>query len=149
MVLRHEGPCRSRQSRVELIHSATATAANVADSTILPHLLHGRETRVWGDRAYQGQTAVIRRVAPQAQDWTNRRVRSRGRLDAEAWAKNRTKSKVRAKVEHVIGVIKRIFGFTKVRYRGLAKNAHRLLVTCALTNLYLVRRHVLQPTTST
>jgi IS5 family transposase len=132
-------------SKSRLIHSATATAANVADSTVLPRLLHGRETRVWGDRAYQGQTAVIRRVAPQAQDWTNRRVRSRGRLDAEAWAKNRTKSKVRAKVEHVIGVIKRIFGFTKVRYRGLAKNAHRLLVTCALTNLYLVRRQ-LQPT---
>jgi len=42
-------------------------------------------------------------------------------------------------------VIKRIFGFTKVRYRGLSKNTHRLLVTCALTNLYLVRRR-LQPT---
>lgn len=88
---------------------------------------------------------MIRRVAPQAQDCTNRRVRSHGHIDAAAWAKNRTKSKVRAKVEHVIGVIKRIFGFTKVRYRGLAKNTHRLLVTCALTNLYVVR-HRLQPT---
>ncbi len=127
-------------SQSKLIHSVVATAANVADSTVLPRLLHGRETRVWGDRAYQGQTAVLRRVAPQAQDYTNRRVRYRGRRDVEAWGKNRTKSKVRAKVEHVIGVIKRIFGFTKVRYRGLAKNTHRLLVTCALTNLYLVRR---------
>ena len=103
-----------------------------------------RETRVWGDRAYQGQTAVIRAVAPQAQDFTNRRVRRQGIVDVVEWAKNRTKSRVRAKVEHVIGVIKCIFGFTKVRYRGLTKNTHRLLVTCALANLYVVRR--LQPT---
>ena len=42
---------------------------------------------------------------------------------------------MRAKVEHPIGVVKRVFGFVKVRYRGLAKNAHRLVVTCALANL--------------
>ena len=65
-------------------------------------------------------------------------------MDVVEWAKNRTKSRVRAKVEHVIGVIKCIFGFTKVRYRGLTKNTHRLLVTCALATLYVVRR--LQPT---
>jgi IS5 family transposase len=59
-------------------------------------------------------------------------------------AKNRTKSKVRAKVEHPIGVIKRIFGFAKVRYRGLRKNAHRLLVSCALANLFMVRRQFLR-----
>jgi transposase, IS5 family len=132
-------------SQSKLIHAAIATAAHVADSTMLPGLLHGRETRVWGDRAYQGQTAILRRVAPQAQDFTNRRVRYQGVVDRVEWAKNRTKSRVRAKVEHVIGVIKRIFGFTKVRYRGLVKNSHRLLVTCALTNLYVVRRR-LQPT---
>jgi IS5 family transposase len=51
---------------------------------------------------------------------------------------------VRAKVEHIIGVIKRVFGFAKVRYRGLAKNAHRLFVTCALANLFMVRRHLLR-----
>ena len=59
-------------------------------------------------------------------------------------AKNRTKSKVRPKVEHAIGVIKRIFGFAKVRYRGLEKNANRLFATCALANLYLVRRKLLR-----
>jgi IS5 family transposase len=57
---------------------------------------------------------------------------------------NRTKSKVRARVEHVIGVIKRVFGFAKVRYRGLKKNTHRLLVTCALANLFIMRRHLLR-----
>jgi IS5 family transposase len=59
-------------------------------------------------------------------------------------AKNRTKSKVRSKVEHSIGVIKRVFGFAKVRYRGLDKNANRLFVTCALANLFLARGHLLR-----
>ena len=65
-------------------------------------------------------------------------------IDERTRAKNRTKSKVRAKVEHAIGVIKRVFGFVKVRYRGLAKNANRLFATCALANLYLVRRRLLR-----
>ena len=56
--------------------------------------------------------------------------------------KNRTKSSVRAKVEHPFLILKRIFGFAKTRYKGLAKNAHRLFVTCALTNLYLMRRRL-------
>jgi IS5 family transposase len=64
-------------------------------------------------------------------------------VDAVERETNRTKATVRAKVEHAIGIIKRLFGFTKVRYRGLAKNTHRLLVTCALANLFLVRRRLL------
>ena len=65
-------------------------------------------------------------------------------MDEVERAKNRTKSKVRAKVEHPIGIIKRVFGFTKVRYRGLKKNTHRLLVTCALANLLIARRHLVR-----
>ncbi len=57
-------------------------------------------------------------------------------------AKNQSKSRVRVKAEHTIGVIKRVFGFQKVRYRGPAKNLHRLEVTAALANLYTVRRRV-------
>src|SRR5437588_7039219 len=131
-------------SRTKLIHAVAATPANVADSTVLPELLHGQETRVWGDQAYRGQRAVIREHAPKARDFTNRRYRHRGVVDEVERAKNRTKSKVRARVEHVIGVIKRVFGFAKVRYRGLQKNTHRLLVTCALANLFMVRRHLLR-----
>jgi IS5 family transposase len=131
-------------SRTKLIHAAAATPANVADSTVLPDLLHGNETRVWGDQAYRGQRAVIRESAPKARDFTNRRYRHRGVVDEVERAKNRTKSKVRARVEHVIGIIKRVFGFAKVRYRGLRKNTHRLLVTCALANLFTVRRHLLR-----
>ena len=131
-------------SKTKLIHSVVATAANVADSTILPDLLHGEETRVWGDQAYRGQQDVIRDCAPKAKDFTNRRYRHCGVVDELEKARNRTKSKVRAKVEHVFGVIKRVFGFAKVCYRGLEKNAHRLFVTCALANLFMVRHRLLR-----
>jgi IS5 family transposase len=131
-------------SRSKVIHAVVATAANVADATVLPDLLHGDETRVWGDQAYRGQRAVIREAAPNALDFTNRRYRHRGVVNEAEKARNRTKSKVRAKVEHCFGVIKRVFGFAKVRYRGLDKNAHRLFVTCALANLFLVRDRLLR-----
>ena len=131
-------------SKMKLIHAVVATAANVADSTVLPDLLHGEETRIWGDQAYRGQTEVIKEQAPEALDFTNRRYRHRGEVDEEERRKNRSKSSVRSKVEHVFAVIKRLFGFDKVRYRGLDKNAHRLFVTCALANLFMVRRRLLR-----
>jgi IS5 family transposase len=130
-------------SKTKIIHSAAATAANVADCRLLPDLLHGGETRVWGDQAYRGQRGVIIEHAPRAKDFTNRRYRHKGVVDEKERAKNRTKSKVRAKVEHAFFVIKRVFGFARVRYRGLDKNAHRLFVACALANLFMARRHLL------
>src|SRR5437764_14924127 len=75
-------------SRTKLIHAVVATPANVADSTVLPELLHGQETRVWGDQAYRGQRAVIREHAPKARDFTNRRYRHRGVVDEIERAKN-------------------------------------------------------------
>jgi IS5 family transposase len=131
-------------SQTKLIHSVVATAANVADSAVLPDLLHGEETRVWGDQAYRGQRERIHEAAPRAADFTNRRYRHNGLVNEIERAKNKTKSSVRAKVEHVFAVIKLKFGFTKVRYRGLDKNAHRLFVTCALANLFMARRHLLR-----
>ncbi|CAG0938575.1 hypothetical protein GPROT2_00289 [Gammaproteobacteria bacterium] len=130
-------------SKTKLVHTVLASAANVDDRDALPYLLHGRERRVWGDQGYQGQTAVIHERAPKAKDFTNRRYRFHGQVNELEKAKNRNKSRVRAKVEHVFGVIKNLFGFRKVRYRGLAKNLHRLEVTAALANLYLVRRQLL------
>ena len=82
--------------------------------------------------------------APRARDFTNRRHRHKGLVDDAERAKNRTKSKVRAKVEHAFFVIRRVFGFARVRYRGLDKNAHRLFVACALANLFMARRHLLR-----
>jgi IS5 family transposase len=130
-------------SKTKLIHTALVTAAHVADATVLPELLHGEETRVWGDQAYRGQTDVIQQRAPRAQDCTHRRYRYKDHIDEVERAKNRTKSTVRSKVEHVFGVMKLKFGFVKVRYRGLAKNANRLFATCALVNLFLVRKRLL------
>jgi IS5 family transposase len=133
-------------SKTKLIHTILASAANVADSDALPHLLHGKETRVWGDQAYRGQKQAMRKVARRARDFTNQRYRWGSRVDEQIKAVNRTKSKVRSKVEHAIGVIKRVFGFQKVRYRGLAKNLHRLQVTAGLANLFMVRRRLLRAT---
>jgi len=130
-------------SRTKLIHTILASAANVADVLALPHLLHGKETRVWGDQAYRGHSEQMREVAPRALDFTNQKYRWKNRIDERIKVVNRIKSKIRSRVEHTIGVIKRIFGFQKVRYRGLAKNLHRLQVTAALANLYIVRKRLL------
>jgi IS5 family transposase len=127
-------------SKTKLIHTIRASVANVPDVDALPYLLHGRETRVWGDQGYQGRTGVIRGCAPGAKDFTNRRYRRNGFINETEKAKNRNRSQVRAKVEHIIGVIKRIFGFQKLRFRGLAKSLDRLEVTAALANLFSVRR---------
>lgn len=130
-------------SKTKLIHSVVATAANVHDSQVLGDLLHGEETRVWGDSAYSCQKDVIAEHAPGAKDFTNQKGRRNFPLSADEKMKNRTKSKVRAKVEHPFLVLKQIFGFSKVRYRGLDKNATRLFVACGLVNLYLARRRLL------
>jgi IS5 family transposase len=133
-------------SKTTLVHAVVATAAHTADAAVLPQLLHGDETKVWGDQAYRGQRKVIHECAPRAKDCTNQRDRHSGVVDEVEREKNRVKAKVCAKVEHVFAVIKLKFGFTKVRYKGLAKNAHRLLVTCALANLYMVRKKLRCPT---
>ncbi len=126
----------------KLIHSVVATAANVADSRVLGQLLHGEETEVWGDQAYQGQSETLRQHAPKATDRINRRWRSKLKSYPEQREQNRIQSKTRSRVEHVFAVMKLKFGFTRVRYRGLAKNLNRLLTTCALINLCTARNHL-------
>jgi IS5 family transposase len=133
-------------SQTKLIHSVAATAANVHDSQLLGNLLHGNETRVWGDSAYTGQGDAIREHAPNAKDFTHQKGNRHHPLSDEEKARNKTKSKVRAKVEHPFLILKRVFGFAKVRYRGLEKNATRLFVACGLVNLYMVRRRLLRAT---
>ena len=131
-------------SHSKLIHSVVATPANVHDSRVLRDLLHGDETRVWGDSAYAGQKAVILEVAPDAKDFTQAKGSRYRKLTESERSRNRNKSRVRAKVEHQFGIIKRQFGFTKVRYRGLSKNAHRLIVACALSNLVMAKQALLK-----
>jgi len=124
-------------SQTGLVHSASVTAGNVHDSQELPNLLHGRETRLYGDSAYRGekQRERLKEIAPRAKDFTNKRAyRSRPLSDADRQT-NRRKSSVRAKVEHPFLTLKRIWGFAKVRYRGLAKNANRAFAMLAMINL--------------
>lgn len=89
---------------------------------------------------------MIREHAPRATDFTHRKGRRNRPLTEEEKLQNRTKSKVRARVEHPFLILKRIFGFVKVRYRGLAKNRTRLVVACGLVNLYMARRQLLTKT---
>ena len=134
-------------SRTKLIHTVLASAANIHDSLALPHLLHGKERCVWGDSAYRGQREAIRKRAPHARDCTQKRVNDKNPMAEDLRRRNRNKSKVRAKVEHCFYIIKRLFGFSQVRYRGIAKNLNRLQVTCALANLFSARKHLLRVTT--
>jgi IS5 family transposase len=132
-------------SQSGLAHSAVVTPANIHDKHPLPDLLHGQERRVYGDSAYASQKTLIRGKAPKAKDFTNERIRRAGEVDEAKRAKNRTKSKIRARVEHVFAVVKRLWGFTKVRYRGLAKNASRAFTALALANIYLARHRLMAP----
>ena len=132
-------------SQSGLAHSAVVTPANIHDKHPLPDLLHGQERRVYGDSAFASQKTLIRGKAPKAKDFTNERIRRAGEVDEAKRAKNRTKSKIRARVEHVFAVVKRLWGFTKVRYRGLSKNASRAFTALALANIYLARHRLMAP----
>jgi IS5 family transposase len=129
-------------SKEGIVHSVCSTAASVSDVHMLPELLHGDEKKVWGDAGYQGQTEAIHEAAPQAQDMTSRRVKTKAGVDEAEKRRNRTKARVRAKVEWPFRIVKRVFGFTKVRYRGLKKNHEWLCAAFALANFYKNRKRL-------
>lgn len=124
-------------SKTGLIHSASVTAANVHDSQQVEHLLHGNETRFYGDSAYRGraQRERLKELAPNAKDFTNKRAYRNTPLTEADKEANRRKSSIRAKVEHPFLILKRLWGFAKVRYRGLAKNANRAFAMLAAINI--------------
>lgn len=128
--------------KTKLIHTVVATAGNVADGPMIGRLLHGQERAVWGDKAYVGQRTAIRRAAPRARDLTLAKAQANNPLMPVDEHVNRMRSKIRSRVEHVFGVIKCVFGFDKLPYKGLAKNANKLFVVAALANLYMVRREL-------
>ena len=120
-----------------LIHSLATTAANVNDVTMADQLLHGEEKRVWGDAGYQGMGKRLEHREREV-DWhIAMRPGLRRKLPEDSLTERAEKAKAscRAKVEHPFLTIKRIFGYAKVRYRGLAKNENRLYVLAAMTNL--------------
>lgn len=135
VVLRHEDV----DSRTALVHSAAVTAANVHDKHLLEDLLHGDERRIYGDSAYDCQKQLIREHAPHSKDFTNQCTRKRGEIDDAERSRKRNKSRIRARVEHVFAVVKPLWSFGKMRYRGLDKNAYRSFVALGLANLNLAR----------
>ena len=125
------------------VHHVTATHAATHDLTQLPALLHGEEHVLYGDQAYWKEAD---RQAYEARGVRYRVNRRRGGTQPlpERWRQiNRARSRTRARGEHAFHVVKRLWGFTKVRYRGLAKNLSRAFALFALANLYLVRRQLL------
>jgi transposase, IS5 family len=125
-----------------IVHTVTATDARVADITQLAELLHGQEREVFGDQAYwkeaDRQAFAARGVRYRINRRPNRRPLS------ERWRMiNRVRSRTRACGEHAFRVVKQLWGFTKVRYRGLAKNLARAQTMFALANLYRLRRELL------
>ena len=127
-----------------LVHTLVTTDARGADITQLPQLLHGEEQALYGDQAYWSelhrQCAQERGVAYRV----NRRPNPGKPLSRQQRWVNRLRSATRARGEHAFRVVKCLWGFTKVRYRGLAKNTARLFTAFALANLYMVRRQLLQ-----
>jgi IS5 family transposase len=133
-----------------LVHTVVGTAANVNDVTQANALVHGEETDVFADAGYQG---VAKREEVQGIDanWhVSMRPGKRRALDKDSpmgavlEQLEHVKARIRAKVEHPFRVIKRQFGHMKVRYRGLAKNTAQLHTLFALSNLWMVRRQLLQ-----
>ena len=132
MVLRDEGAHRRGRAQSGLVHSIVGTSANVSDVTQAGALLHGREEDAYGDAGYQGahkrpeaagpawhvamRAGLRRKLNPFIQsDWMTEQA-------------EKLKASIRAKVEHPFRVLKRQFGYTKVRYRGLAKNTAQIVI---------------------
>ena len=130
-------------SQSRLIHSVRVTSARVYDSQVVGDVSHGDERRVYGDSAYTGQKASIRGTVPGAKDCTRQRGRRHHPLVEKAHQTNRTKSRIRARVEHLFGMMKHQFSYRKVRYRGLSKNTKAVFTRCALSNLLVARQHLL------
>ena len=126
-----------------IVHSFTATPANVHDITETARLLQGDEDCVWADAGYQG---VAKRPEHRDRDvdWQiAMRPGNRRQLNPRSVAGRAEKAKasVRAKVEHPFRYVKRMFGYDKVRYRGLAKNEQRISVLLGFTNLLIAQRY--------
>ena len=126
-----------------LVHSIVTTDAAAGDITQMPHLLHGAEREIYGDQAYWKEDHRRMYTAQGKRYRVNRRGHYKKPLTEHQRSINRTRSRVRARGEHAFRIVKSLWSFTKVRYRGLQKNTTRVLVSFALANLYLVRRSLL------
>lgn len=130
-------------SQTKLIHSVKVTTAKVHDSQVLDSLLHGNEQRIYGDSAYTGQKQRIHSIAPNAKDFTHKRAHRNRPLTNKDNQTNRYKSSIRPRVEHLFSILKCQFGYQKVRYKSLKKNADAIMTKCALINIVVAKRYLL------
>ncbi len=128
-----------------LVHSLATGPANEADITRLEELLHGEEDELYGDQAYWSEDHRQQCNHAGIGYRVNRRAKPGSKLTAHQKSINRSRSRRRAWGEFPFHVVKRLWGFTKVRYRGIYKNTVRALTMFALSNLYLARRRLLPP----
>lgn len=127
-----------------LVHSLVATHAAASDLQQLPELLHGEESALYGDQAYWKEADREAFEAQGVRYRVNRRAPGGNKNLSERWRRiNRARSRTRARCEHPFQVIKQLWGFTKTRYRGIAKNLARAQTMFALANLYAVRHRLL------
>lgn len=125
-----------------LVHTIKTTTAKVHDARMTDDLIRADDAVVFGDKGYVSDK---RKRASRADGvlWAVKDKRKRGRvLSSSQKKRNKKHGAVRAKVEHVFRVIKCQFGYRKVRYKGLAKNAAQMFSLMALANLYLARRNL-------
>ena len=132
-----------------LVHTVRGTSGNVSDIAEAHSLLPGNESVAFGDAGYQGiekrpevKADVFWHVA--MRPGKRRALNKENAADAMIDQAEKLKAAIRAKVEHVIRVIKRQFGFVKVRYRGLKKNTTQLFTLFALSNLWMVRSKLIE-----
>jgi IS5 family transposase len=129
-----------------LVHTVVGTRANEADVEVVDELLHGKEEVVHADSGYTGAQSRVNKDGLQweiAAKPSRIRAMKDGREKRAAQKAEHRKASIRAKVEHPFRVIKRQFGMTKVRFRGLAKNIAHLTTLFALSNLWMARRRLL------
>ena len=126
-----------------LVHSVVTGPACEGDITRLDELLHGQERAIFGDQAYWSEDHRQQCRHAGIRYRVNRRAKPGRTLTERDKAINRSRSRHRARGEHAFHVMKNLWGFTKVRYRGLFKNTVRALTLFALSNLYLARRSLL------
>lgn len=126
-----------------IVHTVTATHAATADITQLNELLHGDEREIYGDQAYWKEADRQRFRSAGVRYRVNRRPNGSRPLTEHQKKINQSRSRTRARGEHAFRVVKQLWGFAKVRYRGIAKNAARAMATFALANLYMLRRKLM------
>lgn len=125
------------------VHSVVVTDASVHDSQIMDDLLHGEEQAVYGDKAYANADKQAQAEA-NGINWRVSRKASRGRkLNCADRAFNKKSNRTRAKGEHAFRIVKNLWGYGKVRYKGIEKNAAQVFSLFALANLYLCRKDLL------